>query len=74
MSLDEVGGLVRRVLDHTDIEVADGPDPTDDYQHSFDISAASRDLGYVPRVTLEDGIRRYTAWLACQPNVEIAPT
>jgi UDP-glucuronate 4-epimerase len=71
VSLDEIGGLVRRVLGHADIEVADGPDPGDDYQHSFDISAASRDLGYVPRVTLEDGIRRYADWLADQPNVEI---
>ncbi|MBL7406034.1 3-beta hydroxysteroid dehydrogenase, partial [Escherichia coli] len=31
-----------------------------------DISAAARDLGYRPRVTLEDGIRTYLAWLKRQ--------
>ncbi len=71
VSLDEVGGLMSRVLGPADIEVADGPDPSDDYQHSFDISAASRDLAYVPRVTLEGGIRSYAEWLAGQPNMEI---
>lgn len=29
----------------------------------FDISAARRDLGYEPRVSLEDGMRRLKAWL-----------
>jgi nucleoside-diphosphate-sugar epimerase len=31
--------------------------------HWFDISAARRDLGYVPRVSLEEGMRRLTEWL-----------
>ena len=29
----------------------------------FDISAARRDLGYEPRVSLEDGMRRLKAWM-----------
>ena len=29
----------------------------------FDISAARRDLGYEPRVSLEDGMRRLKAWI-----------
>jgi nucleoside-diphosphate-sugar epimerase len=29
----------------------------------FDISAAKRDLGYEPKVDLEEGLRRLTAWL-----------
>jgi nucleoside-diphosphate-sugar epimerase len=29
----------------------------------FDISAARRDLGYEPRVSMEDGMRRLKAWL-----------
>ncbi len=32
----------------------------------FDISAAKRDLGYVPRVSIDEGLRRLQAW--CQQN------
>jgi nucleoside-diphosphate-sugar epimerase len=31
--------------------------------HWFDISAARRDLGYEPRVSIEEGFRRLAAWL-----------
>lgn len=31
--------------------------------HYFDISAARRDLGYFPRVSLQDGMERLLAWL-----------
>ncbi len=31
--------------------------------HWFDISAARRDLGYVPRVSTEAGLERLAAWL-----------
>jgi nucleoside-diphosphate-sugar epimerase len=31
--------------------------------HWFDISAARRDLGYVPRVSTEEGMRRLGEWL-----------
>ncbi len=31
--------------------------------HWFDISAARRDLGYVPRVSTEEGLQRLAAWL-----------
>lgn len=31
--------------------------------HWFDISAAKRDLGYAPRVSIEDGLARLTVWL-----------
>jgi nucleoside-diphosphate-sugar epimerase len=33
----------------------------------FDISAARRDLGYEPRVSLDEGMRRLTAWLEDHP-------
>ena len=38
----------------------------DDLQARFDISAAANDLGYRPRIALEDGIRSYAEWLAAQ--------
>ena len=31
--------------------------------HYFDISAAKRDLGYIPRVSLQDGMERLVEWL-----------
>lgn len=62
-TLDEVASIVRRVLPNADIDLATGPDPGDDIQHRFDISAASRDFGYVPHVSLESGIRAYSDWL-----------
>jgi len=31
--------------------------------HWFDISAARRDLGYQPEVTIEEGMQRLRAWL-----------
>ncbi len=36
----------------------------------FDISAARRDLGYEPQVSLEEGIRRLKAWLQKQKQVQ----
>jgi nucleoside-diphosphate-sugar epimerase len=32
--------------------------------HYFDISAARRDFGYVPTITIEEGLRRLEAWIA----------
>jgi nucleoside-diphosphate-sugar epimerase len=32
--------------------------------HWFDLSAARRDLGYVPRVSIAEGLRRLEAWLS----------
>jgi 2-alkyl-3-oxoalkanoate reductase len=34
--------------------------------HWFDISAAHRDFGYKPKITMEEGIRRMEQWLACE--------
>jgi nucleoside-diphosphate-sugar epimerase len=32
--------------------------------HWFDISAARRDFGYQPEVTIDDGLKRLKLWLA----------
>ena len=34
--------------------------------HWYDITAARRDLGYVPRVPMDEGLRRLAAWWATQ--------
>ncbi|WP_244831169.1 NAD(P)-dependent oxidoreductase [Caballeronia sp. TF1N1] len=63
-TLGEVADIVRRVMPGADIELAPGPDPLDENQERFDISAAATDLGYRPRLDLEAGIRAYAQWLA----------
>lgn len=63
-TIGEVAQVIREVYPRADIEVGEGVDPQDDLQARFDISAAGRDLGYRPQVSLRQGIRAYGAWLA----------
>lgn len=65
-TIGEIAQIVRRVVGQADIDVAPGPDPLDDFQHRFDISAIARDLGFHPSRSLEDGIAAYSQWLV--PN------
>jgi len=64
LTLGAVAATVRRVLPQAEIAMEAGRDPVDDVQARFDTSAAARDLGYRPRIALEDGVRSYAAWLA----------
>jgi UDP-glucuronate 4-epimerase len=66
LTFAEIAEIVRKVLPSAEIAIDAGLDPMDDVQARFDISAAERDLGYRPRIALEDGIRSYAAWLAGQ--------
>jgi nucleoside-diphosphate-sugar epimerase len=63
LTLGEIGDIVRRVLPQAVIELGEGPDPVDDMQHRFDISAVERDLRFRPEISLEQGVRAYAAWL-----------
>jgi UDP-glucuronate 4-epimerase len=63
LTLGEIGGVVSSVLPQARMDLGAGPDPVDDLQQRFDISAAERDLGYRPEVSLEDGVRAYAEWL-----------
>jgi UDP-glucose 4-epimerase len=49
-------------------DIGDGHIDTLDRQGPFDISAARRDLAYVPRWALDDGIAAYGEWLAVHPH------
>ncbi|AJE48768.1 NAD-dependent epimerase/dehydratase family protein [Celeribacter indicus] len=69
-TIGEVADIVSRVIPGARISVAPGEDPGDMRQALFDISAAARDLGYSPRVTLEDGIRSYFDWLKTERSTE----
>jgi nucleoside-diphosphate-sugar epimerase len=37
--------------------------------HWFEISAARNDFGYVPTVTIEEGLKRLALWLRDQPGL-----
>lgn len=65
-TLSETADVVRRVLPQAEIRLGNGDDPSDDVQHRFDITAAERDLGYVPAVSLETGIRRFAEAMKTQ--------
>lgn len=60
-TLGDTASLVRQVLPQAQISLGEGPDPSDDTQHEFDISAAKKELGYRPSVSLEQGIRSFVA-------------
>jgi UDP-glucuronate 4-epimerase len=63
VTLGELAQLVRHVFPKADIVLQQGPDPVDEFQEQFSIEAARRDLGYEPRVSLEQGIRSYAKWI-----------
>ncbi|MCI3205269.1 MULTISPECIES: NAD(P)-dependent oxidoreductase [Pandoraea] len=66
VTFSQIAEIVRAVVPEADIQLQAGPDCLDESQGLFDISAAQRDLGYSPQVSLEAGIERYAAWLRQQ--------
>lgn len=62
-TLGEIAEVITQILPGARITVDARPDPDDDVQGCFDISAAAADLDWRPEVSLEDGIRRYADWL-----------
>ena len=86
-SLDLVT-LLRQICESLDVPFAPyfAPPRVGDIQHSWaDISAATRDLGYTPLVSVNEGLRRTVAWYveqhqratqqaAGQKFVPLAPT
>ncbi|WP_286789207.1 MULTISPECIES: NAD(P)-dependent oxidoreductase [unclassified Pseudomonas] len=63
VTLEEVAQVVRKIFPDADIALQPGPDPVDELQQKFSIEAARRDLGYEPRLSLDDGIKAYARWL-----------
>ncbi|MFC3725737.1 NAD-dependent epimerase/dehydratase family protein [Neoaquamicrobium sediminum] len=63
LTFSQIADVVRAVLPEADISVADGDDPVDDRQSQFDISAARRDLGYLPKFSFAEGVADYAEWL-----------
>lgn len=64
LTVAQVADAVRAALPSADIEVAAATMPDDDVQGRFSCANAARDLGYVADVSFEEGLRRYSDWLA----------
>jgi len=64
LTLSEVAETVMKVVPGARVEVDPGNDPGGMWQERFDISAAERDLGYVPKISLEEGVKSYFKWLS----------
>lgn len=63
VTLQDVAEIVRRIYPSAEAVLGAGPDPVDEIQETFDISAARTDLGYAPQYDLEGGIRAYARWI-----------
>ncbi|MDN7954002.1 NAD-dependent epimerase/dehydratase family protein [Burkholderia multivorans] len=72
VTLQEVADIVKKIYPSAHAILAAGPDPIDEFQDTFDISAARTDLGYTPKYDLEAGIRAYARWIeASQKTKEV---
>jgi UDP-glucose 4-epimerase len=59
LSLAEVAGLVRSLFPGADIGLGPGYLPGWDRQGRFDISAAERDFGYRPSISVAEGLKEF---------------
>jgi UDP-glucose 4-epimerase len=66
VSLHDVATLVGKAIPSADIEIGPGFWHLD-RQGEWDITAAARELGYTPQMSLESGIASYAAWLRSHP-------
>ena len=60
----ELAGTVRAIMPEADIEIGAGAMEDTDLQGPVVIDLAAGDFGWRPQVRLDDGLRRYAAWLA----------
>jgi dTDP-L-rhamnose 4-epimerase len=72
-TVQEIAGAISRVMNKEYIE----PEITENYRvgdirHCFaDISLARKVLGYAPRISLEEGLKELSEWLAGQEAVDL---
>lgn len=59
-SMEQIAEIIWSEFRTADIEIRSNPD--DPIRERFDMSAAERDLGWIPEWTIEAGIAAYIAW------------
>jgi UDP-glucose 4-epimerase len=63
MAMERIADIVRGLFPRARISMAAGVDPLGYRREQLDISAARRDLNWMPEWNLESGIADYAAWL-----------
>jgi UDP-glucuronate 4-epimerase len=72
VTLNEFIACCERATDKTAECINVGEKLGDVPQTYADISKATHDLGYLPQISLDDGLSRMTAWMLCERSVEVA--
>jgi UDP-glucose 4-epimerase len=63
--LASIAGLVSRIVPGFDYQIGESPDPGEDRHPAFSIAAAENDLGFRPRISMEQGIAELIAHVRC---------
>ena len=58
----EILTIIKQMIPDFEYEVGPG-DFGNETQGIFDLSETTKDLGYIPKVSLEEGLKRYVDWL-----------
>ena len=62
-TLGELANIVGKAFPDSEISIGPGTMDGWDVRGFFSIEAARRDLGYEPKVSLEEGMHNYIEWL-----------
>ncbi len=61
--MTRIGEIVERLVPGAEITFEPGLDQLGYERDALDISAAASDLGFIPQVTIEDGVEKYLEWM-----------
>lgn len=61
--LEALAGIVRELVPGAEISLGEGWNPEDVRTAPLVLDAASRDLGWTPRIGVREGLTRYCAWM-----------
>ena len=63
LRLDEIATQVAEAVGRVDVRYQPAPNSPRNARRTVEIIAATRDLGFTPRVALREGLRKYAEWL-----------
>ena len=62
VAMTRIGEIIRALVPGSEITFEPGASPLVYKREPFDVSAIERDLGFTPRIAIEEGLERYVAW------------